>query len=249
MPIRSIAPASRLFRRGAPALAMAAALILVAAVSSFAREASKPAAPAVRLSPPEPGIYHLGELRRIEAARLDRSRCFLLQAISPIDLHGGHLPANTSLELSEAMTEEVARRLLKAKPDWSVVIMPSLPVGAGSTGEIGNVYFHSSSVMLDMFTFRRMLGAWILGPGENAYTNRSVISFHIDPQHLRAISNACDYYVQNYGMNNLNVMSYLMASNTSLNRSSYFSSRSSRRRDRSLLEETISRNATKALMI
>lgn len=218
MPRLSSRPAASLVCRVVLRSAVAVILGIVGVDLSSARETSKTGAAAARQSPPTPGIYHLETLRRVEAARLDRSHCFLLQAISPIDLRGPHLPANTALELSKAMTEEVALRLRKAKPEWSVVIMPDLPLGTGATGELGNVYFHTSSVALDMFALRRVLGPWFLGQAQNAYPNLSVISFHIDPQHLRAISATCDFYLQNFGMNTLNVMSYLMADSTTLAR-------------------------------
>ena len=190
--------------------------LLVGVAASLARETAKPGRAAERPVPPTPAIYHLADLPRVEVARLDRSQCFLLQAISPVDLHGPHLPSGTSLHLSRAMTQEVAVRLRRAKPEWSVLILPELPIGAGGIGEIGGVYFHPSSVPLDMFTLRRFLGAWVLGPAENAHPNLSFISLHLDPQHLKAISDACEYFTQNYGMNALNVTSLLMADSTLL---------------------------------
>jgi creatinine amidohydrolase len=193
--------------------AVVAAFLLVAghAAPVLARET-----PAARVSPPTPGIYHLAELHRVEAARLDRSQCFLLQALSPLDLHGPHLPAATSFELSQDFTLAVAERLRRARPEWSVVILPPLPIGAGATGEMGGVYLHSSTVPVDLFQLREFLGNWFLGPAENAHTNLAVISFHLDPQHLKAISDVCDYYVQNYGMAALNVMSYALADSATL---------------------------------
>ncbi|HEX7879939.1 MAG TPA: creatininase family protein, partial [Candidatus Eisenbacteria bacterium] len=193
-----------------------AALPLVILVSLNPATAPARETPEARPTPPTPGIYRLGELHRVEAARLDRSHCFLLQALSPLDLHGPHLPAATSFELSDAFTDAVAERLRKSKPEWSVVILPPLPIGAGSTGELGGVYLHSSTVPVDLFMLRRFLGNWFLAPAENAHPNLSIISFHLDPQHLKAISDACDYYVQNYGMGAINVMSYLMADSTTL---------------------------------
>ena len=216
MPLQTFRRGLKVARHQSLPMMLSAALMLAGAAASFAREKPTTGRAADRPVPPAPGTYHLADLHRVEAARLDRSHCFLLQAISPIDLHGPHLPAGTSLKLSVALTNEVARRLRKAKPDWSVLILPELPVGAGGTGEIGGVYFHSSSVPLDLFTLRRFLGAWILGPAENAYPNLSVISFHLDPQHLKAISDACDFYLQNYGMGAMNVMSLLMADSTTL---------------------------------
>lgn len=169
-----------------------------------------PAAVALAPRPPAPGIYRLADLNRIDAARLDRATTYLLQPVDPLDNHGPHLPAGTDPLLSGALTEALATRLRSARPDWSVVILPALPIGSGLVGELGGIYMHTSALGVHESDLRRFVASWALHPGESGFPNLFFVSVHPDPQHQRALNDVSDLFYGNYGMVGGSVFSFVL---------------------------------------
>src|SRR2546422_8999611 len=77
-------------------------------------------------------IHRLAELSFPQVDALDRDRTVVLFAVSPLEEHGPHLPIGTDLFHAEYFNEELAKRIIEAKPGWTVLIGPSLPIGASA---------------------------------------------------------------------------------------------------------------------
>ena len=164
--------------------------------------------------PPEPATYRLAELNRLEVARVPRNRTFLLQPIAPLNIHGEHLPSGTDILLSEELTRRVAERLRSLRPEWSVLILPTLPIGAGATNQLGSLNIHASSNPVDPEVLRQFLDSWMLASGESAYANLFFLSLHGDPQHHQVLGDISLLYFQNYAMRGDDVSSLVLADST-----------------------------------
>src|SRR5215472_3187375 len=84
-------------------------------------------------------ILHLAELSFPLIEALDRERTVVLFAVSPIEEHGPHLPVGTDLFHAEFFNQELGRRIEEQKPGWTVVIGPSIPVGASAFDKPGTL--------------------------------------------------------------------------------------------------------------
>ena len=65
-------------------------------------------------------IHRLAELSFTQVDALDRDRTGVLFAVSPLEEHGPHLPIGTDLFHAEYFNEELARRIIEARPYRSV---------------------------------------------------------------------------------------------------------------------------------
>jgi len=65
-----------------------------------------------------------------EVENLDRTKTIFLMALSPLETHGEHLPLGTDLIISEKLLKRYYERLDEKYPDYNIVILPSLALGA-----------------------------------------------------------------------------------------------------------------------
>src|SRR2546426_3556767 len=97
-------------------------------------------------SGPSGNIHRLAELSFTRLDALDRRRTVVIFAVSPLEEHGPHLPVGTDLYDAEFFSEELAKRILEAKPDWTVLLGPSLPVGASAFDHAGTLLVRARTV-------------------------------------------------------------------------------------------------------
>lgn len=75
------------------------------------------------------------ELTRRDIEALPRDQTVFISAISPVEVHGSHLPVGTDYFVAQ----EVMRRLAKEIEGFSVVHLPDLPLGADVVGAPGSL--------------------------------------------------------------------------------------------------------------
>src|SRR5690242_20040614 len=78
------------------------------------------------------GIFRLAELSFTALGALDRLKTVVLFTVSPLEEHGPHLPVGVDLFTAESFNEELADHICKLHPEWTVLIGPSLPIGASA---------------------------------------------------------------------------------------------------------------------
>ena len=67
-------------------------------------------------------------LPEIEA--LDRKKTIFLMALSPIEVHGPHLPLGTDIFIAEELLQRYTAALQEEFPDYTLVTLPSLYLGS-----------------------------------------------------------------------------------------------------------------------
>jgi creatinine amidohydrolase len=82
------------------------------------------------------------ELTRREIEALPRDQTIFLSAISPIEVHGSHLPVGTDYFVAR----EVMKKLAKELDSFPVVHLPDLPLGADVVGAKGSLPVRSRTV-------------------------------------------------------------------------------------------------------
>jgi creatinine amidohydrolase len=81
----------------------------------------------------------LSDLTARDVACLDKSRCVVFLTVSPIEQHAHHLPLSTDICEANGLREIVIDRLAGDLPDWTCVVHPDLPIGAGCLWGPGTV--------------------------------------------------------------------------------------------------------------
>ncbi len=82
------------------------------------------------------------ELTRRDIQALPKDQTIFISAISPVEVHGSHLPVGTDYFVAQ----EVMRRLAHELDSFSVVHLPDLPLGADVVGARGSLPVRSRTI-------------------------------------------------------------------------------------------------------
>ncbi len=147
---------------------------------------------------PEGKILRLAEASFTRLDALDRRRTVVIFAVSPLEEHGPHLPVGTDLFLSEFFNEELAKRILEARPEWTVVIGPSLPIGASAFDQAGTLLVRARTVRNATLDYGAALA-------RHGFQYILVTNGHAGPRHVVALEEASAVVSRRYGVRMLSV--------------------------------------------
>ncbi len=109
-------------------------------------------------------VLEFAEMTLPELSALDRSSTLFLLALSPLEIHGPHLPLGTDVFIAEEVRDRALRRLGVEHPEMTMVIMPSAFLGSdtipGSVNVSGialNLFLKAQCRMLADLGFKYML--------------------------------------------------------------------------------------------
>ena len=110
---------------------------------------------------------HFSDLTGPELTSLDPDRTIIISSISPLEVHGPHLPIGTDIAIAEELRNRVARKIEDRHPETDILIMPSLPLGSDPIPVPGSIPVRPGvieSVIMDWGLALARLGFrfWIL---------------------------------------------------------------------------------------
>lgn len=143
-------------------------------------------------------IYQLGELNAEQVRSLDRATTVILMPGGILEEHGPYLPTYTDGYASDALTQELARGIA-ARPGWTVVIFPQIPLGHNGANAIGSKYSFPGTYTVRHETLRAVYMDLSSEFGEQGFRWVFMIHDHGDPDHNRALDEAADYFHDTYG--------------------------------------------------
>jgi creatinine amidohydrolase len=145
-------------------------------------------------------ILQMAELNTDQIRALDRSKTAILIPGGILEEHGPYLPSFTDGYADAAFTQELARAIV-ARPGWTAVVFPQIPLGFGGANNIGSKYVFPGSYTVRMTTLRAVymdLGSEL---GEQGFRRIFLIHNHGDPMSNRALDQASDFFRDVYGGN------------------------------------------------
>ncbi|HID87120.1 MAG TPA: creatininase family protein [Anaerolineae bacterium] len=89
---------------------------------------------------------HYVELTASALAELDRERAIAFMALSPIEVHGPHLPLGTDVMVAEELQRRVMARLRERLPEHDFLVLPTTYVGADTVPAPASVDVDSRAV-------------------------------------------------------------------------------------------------------
>jgi len=84
-------------------------------------------------------VFRYMDLTAKELAALDRDRTVVFSSVSPLEVHGDHLPLGTDLFIAESVRDRIMERLAQRHPDYSALVLPTLWLGANAIPVPGSV--------------------------------------------------------------------------------------------------------------
>ena len=129
------------------------------------------------------GIFRLEELTFTELEALDRNRAVVLFTVSPLEEHGPHLPVGTDLFTADSICKKLAGRIIEAKPGWTVLIGPTLPIGASAFDRAGTLLARPRTVRNATLDYGASLA-------RHGFRYLLVLNGHGGPRHIVALEEA-----------------------------------------------------------
>jgi creatinine amidohydrolase/Fe(II)-dependent formamide hydrolase-like protein len=83
--------------------------------------------------------YRIAEMNSEQIRRLNKGKTVVLIPGGILEEHGPYLPSFTDGYWNERLTNSLAKAIT-AKPGWSVIIFPTIPLGNSGANDIGGVF-------------------------------------------------------------------------------------------------------------
>ncbi len=133
--------------------------------------------------PQNGGVFRLEELSFTQLEALDHTRAVVLFTVSPLEEHGPHLPIGTDLFTADSVCTKLAVRILEEKPGWTVLIGPSLPIGASAFDRAGTLLVRARTVRNVTLDYGAALA-------RHGFRYLVVLNGHGGPRHIVALEEA-----------------------------------------------------------
>ena len=129
-------------------------------------------------------IYRLEELTSPALSDFDRQRTAFLIAISPLEGHGPHLPLGVDFFNARYFVETLADIIHSKKPEFDIVILPAIPLGAQVYRDPGSLRITPRTLYDIAIGLGDSLASW-------GFKYIFLLSGHGSPRHIVALESAC----------------------------------------------------------
>jgi creatinine amidohydrolase/Fe(II)-dependent formamide hydrolase-like protein len=129
---------------------------------------------------------------------LDREKTVVLLPGGILEEHGPYLPSFADGYVSEHVTDALSRAIA-ARPGWTVLLFPLIPLGVAPANEIGSKYTFDGSYTVRSTTLRAVYMDLATELGEAGFRKIFVVHFHLGPNQSRALDQAAGYFNDTYG--------------------------------------------------
>ena len=136
-------------------------------------------------------IYYYKDMTYSELEKLDRSRTIFLWAVSPIEVHGYHLPVDTDIIIAEELQKRYIEIIKSRYPEFTSVIIPSLYAGANALPVKGSLSVSADALEEIVFCYGK-------GLAKQGFKYLFISDNHGGPSHQLAIQSACEKLWRKY---------------------------------------------------
>jgi creatinine amidohydrolase len=130
-------------------------------------------------------VLRLDRITHDRLSRLDRAHTLVMAVVSPIEVHGPHLPLGQDLMQAYALSERVLENVAAGREAWSFVLLPPIPVATDCVPQIGSLNFPVSLVQEVAY---HLLKPFAL----HGFARLAFTSFHGGPRHNCALEAAAE---------------------------------------------------------
>ncbi|HJR60677.1 MAG TPA: creatininase family protein [Vicinamibacterales bacterium] len=143
-------------------------------------------------------ILKLAELTTEQVRALNREKTIVIIPGGILEEHGPFLPSFTDGYRNEATAEELAR-LVVARPGWTALMLPTIPLGVGGANELGGHFSFPGTYAVRSTTLRAVFVDLASELAEQGFKWIFVVHLHGAPGQHRALDEAGDFFRDTYG--------------------------------------------------
>jgi creatinine amidohydrolase/Fe(II)-dependent formamide hydrolase-like protein len=153
---------------------------------------------ALSASTVQAGVLKVAELNTLQIRELDRSRTAVILPGGILEEHGPYLPSYADGYANERMASDLAEAIA-ARPGWTALVFPPIPLGVGGANEIGAQYVFPGSYTVRSSTLRAVFMDLAAELGDQGFKWVFVVHGHGSPSHNRALDEAGAFFHDTYG--------------------------------------------------
>jgi creatinine amidohydrolase/Fe(II)-dependent formamide hydrolase-like protein len=142
-------------------------------------------------------ILDVRELRPPQIAALDRGRTVVLVTGGILEEHGPYLPSYSDGYQTEFVAGRVAEAIA-ARPGWTVLRFPMIPLGAEPANDIGGPLVFAGSYPVRSSTLRAVVMDLLTDLGDQGFRWGFIVNLHGGPLHNRALDEAAQYFSETF---------------------------------------------------
>jgi len=143
-------------------------------------------------------VQRVAELNTEQIRRLDRARTAVILPGGILEQHGPYLPSYTDGFANERIVAAIADAVA-ARPGWTALVFPTVPLGTGGANEIGRKYSFPGTYAVRSTTLRSVFMDLATELGDQGYRWIFIVHGHGAPNHNRMLHQAGDYFRDTYG--------------------------------------------------
>jgi creatinine amidohydrolase len=149
-------------------------------------------------------VYRLEEMSMAALDGLPRDRALIVLTVSPLEEHGPHLPLGVDAFTGRHFAEVIAERLVRARPGWSAVLVPTLHLGAFTIEGVGTIAVRQRVVRDALVDYGESLA-------RAGFRYLLVSNGHGGPGHLAALEEAAAIVSRRRGVTMASLSGHLAA--------------------------------------
>ncbi|MFN7953174.1 MAG: creatininase family protein [bacterium] len=156
-----------------------------AAVAAKPRSGRVRATAAAPAAPTKPRLLRWEHVTKDDFDRIDRGEALVLVAVSPLEVHGPHLPLGTDALEAEGLMLRLVELLPERHRERTALALPMVYAAADAVPQPGSLRFSTGTtvrVLTELGTTLAMQG----------FRNIVVSNFHGSPRHFIALEAACE---------------------------------------------------------
>jgi creatinine amidohydrolase len=153
-------------------------------------------------------VLHFADLNTRDFEKLDRAKTIVIIPGAILEEHGPYLPAGTDGIVNSRFADDLAHAIA-ISPGWTVLLLPSIPLGAGGANEIGHKFSFPGSCTVRPDSLRSVFMDLADQLGVQHFRWILIVHGHGDPAHNRMLDQAGEYFHDTYGGEMVNLFGYL----------------------------------------
>ncbi len=143
-------------------------------------------------------VRRLAEMNTEEIRSLDRAKTAVLIPGGILEEHGPYLPCFNDGYWNEWLTRRLAEAIV-ARPGWTALVFPTIPLGTGGANEIGRRYAFPGTYAVRSSTQRAVFMDLLMELGDQGFKRGFIIHGHGAPNHNRMLHQVSDFFHDTYG--------------------------------------------------
>jgi len=145
-------------------------------------------------------VLKLEEISHQQILKLDRKNTVVIATMSPLEVHGPHLPIGMDYMQAYRLAVEAAGIIASKRAGWSFLMLPPVPVAKDTVPALGSIDFPVGVV--------RDVAFHLLAPfAKQGFGRLALASFHGGPRHLCALEDAAVRLRKEFGVPAISIMS------------------------------------------